>query len=66
MHYISERPTTSEENEGDMIAASDLADNLRDAIVEYQVCTDIEKRTSDSSLMLLTVLAADGNLQANL
>jgi hypothetical protein len=49
-----------------MIAVSDLADNLRDAILEYQVCTDTEKQTPDSSLTPFPVLAADGNLQARL
>ena len=34
-----------------MIDACDLADDLSDAIVEYQVSTGIEKRTSDSPLM---------------
>ena len=39
------RPSTSAghaENERDMIIANDLADDLRDAIVEYQVSTDGE------------------------
>jgi hypothetical protein len=49
-----------------MTAASDLADNLRDAIVEYQVCTDAENWTPGSLLTPFTVLAADGNLQAKL
>ena len=49
-----------------MIAASDLADSLRDVIVEYQVCTDTENRTPGSLLMPFTALAADGNLQAKL
>jgi hypothetical protein len=49
-----------------MTAVSDLADSLRDAIVEYQVCTDTEKRTPGSFLTPFTVLTADGNLQAKL
>ena len=49
-----------------MIAASDLANSLRDAILEYQVCTDTQKGMPDSSLTPLTVLAADSNLQAKL
>jgi hypothetical protein len=61
LQRMSERPTVPEENEGDMIAVSGLADDLRDAIVEYQVCTDTEKWMSDGSLMLFIVLAAVGN-----
>ena len=49
-----------------MIIVSDLADDLRDIVVEYQVGTDTEKRVLDSSLTPLIVLAADGNLQARL
>jgi hypothetical protein len=49
-----------------MIAVSDLADSLRDAIVEYQVCTDTENRTPGSLLTPFIALAADGNLQAKL
>jgi hypothetical protein len=49
-----------------MIAASDVADNLRDAIVEYQVGTNTKTRTPGSSLTSLTVLATDRNLQAKL
>ena len=49
-----------------MIAVSDLADDLRDAILEYQVCTDTEKRALGSSLTPLIVIAADSNLQAGL
>ena len=49
-----------------MVAASGLADSLRDAIVEYQVGTNSQTRTPDSSLTLLTVLATDSDLQAEL
>jgi hypothetical protein len=49
-----------------MVAASDVVDNLRDAIVEYQVGANTQTRTPGSSLMSFTVLAADGNLQARL
>ena len=43
MQDLSERSTTTEhtENEGNVIAACDLADDLRDAIVEYQVRTNL-------------------------
>ena len=54
------------EKEGDMIAVCDLADDLRDAIVEYQVGIIIEKHTLDSALTRLTVLAAEGDLRAEL
>jgi hypothetical protein len=66
LQHISERPTATEEDERDTIAASDLAEDLRDAIVDYRVDTDTENRTLGSSLMPLTVLAADGNLQSRL
>ena len=49
-----------------MIAACDLADDLRDAIVEYQVSTDVGKRAPGSSLIQLAVLTAGGNLRADL
>ena len=49
LQRISERPTTDKENEGDTIAVSNLADNLRDTIVEYQVGTAIETPTPISS-----------------
>ena len=39
-----------EDKEGDMIAVCDLADDLRDSIVEYQVSTCIRKLTLDDSL----------------
>ena len=39
------------DNEGDMITACEIADDLRDAIVEYQVGANAEKRVSDSSFM---------------
>ena len=43
LQLLSKRSDTGEdaEKEGNMIAACDLADDLRDAIVEYQVSTDI-------------------------
>ena len=50
-----------------MIAACDLADDLRDAIVEYQVSADVEQRMQGGSLMTqFTVRAAGGNLRAEL
>ena len=43
LQILSERSGTAGyvEKEGDMIAACDLADDLRDVIVEYQVGTNI-------------------------
>jgi len=50
-----------------MTAACDLADDLRDAIVEYQVGTDVEKRRRGGSLTTqFTVRAAGGDLRAEL
>ena len=67
MQHLSKRSTTAEhtENEGDMIAACDLADELRDAIIEYQVRTNFQRRALYSPIQLL-VLAAGGNLWAEL
>jgi len=47
LELLSERSGTAQhpEKEGDMIAACDLADDLRDAIVEYQVGIIIEKHS---------------------
>ena len=66
LERLSERSTTSgrTENEGDMTTACDLADDLRDAIVEYQVRTDSERRTLDHLPIQLSVLPAGGNLWA--
>jgi hypothetical protein len=68
LERLSTRSTTAEhiENEEDMIAVCDLADDLRDTIIEYQVSAEIEKRTPDSPLMQLVVFAAGGNLRAEL
>ena len=50
-----------------MIAACDLADDLRDTIIEYQVGTNIEEFTHDGSLTMRPVVsAAGGNLRAEL
>ena len=49
-----------------MIDVCDLADDLGDAIVEYQVGTGIEKRTLDGPLMRLVVLPAEGDLRSKL
>ena len=54
------------ENEGDMVAACDLADDLRDAIVEYQVSIGFGRHALDSSLIQIVVLAARGDLWAEL
>ena len=43
MQILSEHSGTAEHaEEGDRIAVCDLADDLRDVIVEYQVSTNIE------------------------
>ena len=50
-----------------MTAACDLADDLRDAVVEYQVSISIEEFTQDRSLIFrLIVRAAGDNLRAEL
>lgn len=40
--YLNAHAPLGTENEVDVTAACDLADDLRDAIVEYQVSTSIE------------------------
>jgi hypothetical protein len=49
-----------------MVAICDLAYDLRDALVEYQVGIHSEKCTRDSQLMPSIVLATECNLQAKL
>jgi len=50
-----------------MIAVCDLADDVRDAIIEYQVSTSIGKLTQDGSLSMHFIdRAAESNLQAEL
>ena len=46
-----------------MIAVCDLADDLRDAIVEYQVCIAKWKRIASNPLIqFVLVLATEGDL----
>jgi len=68
LQTLSERPDTAKygEKEGDRIAVCDLADDLRDAIVEYQVSASIERRIQGSSPQRFTGGTAEGNLQAEL
>lgn len=69
LQLLSERSGTGvhAENEGDVTIVCDLADDLRDAIVEYQVWGDIDKRMWDGSLtMRFIVRAAEGNLRTEL
>ena len=49
-----------------MNAVCDLADDLRDAIVEYQVSTNTGNCTQGGSLIQFIGGAAEGNLQAEL
>jgi len=55
LQSLSKRYTSGAhtENEGDVLAVCDLADDLRDAIVEYQVSTGFERHTPDISLIKL-------------
>ena len=69
MRLLSEPPATAEgvEKEGDVTATCDLADDLRDAIVEYQVRKNIGKRAHNNSLMVRSIVrTAEGNLRAEL
>jgi hypothetical protein len=49
-----------------MIAVCDLADDFRDAILDYLVSNDIEICMMYSTLMRLIALAAEGDLQSKL
>ena len=49
-----------------MMTVCDLADDLRDAIVEYQVNTHIGKYTQNGLLIYFVGCTAEGNLQAEL
>ena len=68
MRHLSEPSDTNDhaERERNIIAVCDLADDLRDVVVDYQVSTGIKKRTQDSSLTRPIALAAEGNLQPEL
>jgi len=53
--------------EGDVTAVCDLADDLRDAIVEYQVSTEIYECMQGGSLMVRFIArATGGDLRAEL
>ena len=62
MQLLSERT----ESEGDSTAVCDLADDLRDVLVEYQVSKYALLRPQGIRLILSIVLAAERNLQTNL
>jgi hypothetical protein len=49
-----------------MIDVRDLADDLSNAIVEYQVSAGIENRTLDDPFIRLAVLPAEGDLRQKL
>jgi len=49
-----------------MTTVCDLADDLRDTIIEYQVSTDTEKHTRNGMFILFIGRAAEGDLQAEL
>ena len=69
MELLSERAPTAEgvENEGDMAAVRDLADDLRDAVVEYQVRKNVGKYAHNDSHMVRSIVrATEGNLRAEL
>ena len=49
-----------------MITMCDLADDFRDAILDYLVSNNLELHTRANSLMRLIALAAECNLQPEL
>ena len=67
MQILSDATAEHTEGEGDMIAVCDLADDLRDAIIEYQVSTSVEKEAPRAGLLIrFTGRAAEIDLQAGL
>ena len=54
------------EKEGVMIIVSDLAEDLRDAIVEYQVSNNGRSEKLNDSLMQFAVFSAEGDLRTKL
>ena len=70
LQLLSECPAGAEgvEKEGNRTAVCDLADDLRDAIVEYQVRNNTEECTRNDSLTVVrsVVFAAEGDLRAEL
>ena len=62
MQLLSERT----EREGDSTAVCDLADDLRDVLVEYQVGKYALLRPQGIRLIASIVLAAERNFQTNL
>ena len=69
MKDLFQRSTPGEntENEGDVTDVCDLADDLSDAIVEYQVGTDMKGAHQIVHLfMQLAVLTAEGDLRSKL
>ena len=62
MQLLSERT----EREGDSTAICDLADDLRDVLVEYQVSKYALLRPQGIRLIASIVLAAERDLQTNL
>ena len=55
-----------EEKEGDMITVCDLADDLRDAIAEYQVSSCARNCVPDSLLTVPAVFTTEGHLRTKL
>ena len=68
MRLLSERTGAdgNAEKQGDMVAICDLADDVRDAIVEYQVSVGIPTHAPSSSLIKVLVLARESNIRAKL
>ena len=64
MQPLSERSDATEhaEREADMITVCDLADDLRDAIIEYQVSVYIKKHTRAGLFIQFIGRAAKGDL----
>ena len=68
MQLLSERCGGDEdaEKQEDMVATCDLADDVRDAIVEYQVSVHIPTHAPTGSLTQAPVLATESNVRPKL
>jgi hypothetical protein len=68
LQLLPDRSGTAERtgSDEDSTAVCDLADDLRDVLVEYQVSEYALRRVPGIRLMLSIVLATERNLQTNL
>ena len=68
LRLLSSRTGADEDagKQGDMVAICDLADDVRDAVTEYQVSVSIPPHTPSGSLIEVPVFATKSNIRAKL